>query len=178
MKPFFLAMVSVVLFPLSALAASPYAGQEVRAIKALSSEEVNSLLTGKGMGFAKAAELNGYAGPSHVLELAERLHLSAQQRAQTEELFSAMSRKAIAAGEVLVEQERRLDLLFSSKAVTVQNLSSSLSRLGELQAGVRAAHLEAHLAQVEILTPEQNTLYTQLRGYSGTAEPAAHEHRP
>ncbi len=45
----------------SAVAASPYAGQESREIKALSPEEISSLLSGKGMGFAKAAELNGFA---------------------------------------------------------------------------------------------------------------------
>lgn len=37
-----------------------YAGQEQREIKSLSAEDVQSLLTGKGMGLAKAAELNGY----------------------------------------------------------------------------------------------------------------------
>ena len=33
------------------------------------------------MGLALAAELNGYPGPSHVLELADKLELSAEQRA-------------------------------------------------------------------------------------------------
>ena len=37
---------------LTALAASPYAGQESRDIKALSRDEVGSLLSGEGMGFA------------------------------------------------------------------------------------------------------------------------------
>jgi hypothetical protein len=56
---------------------SPYAGQEQRPIKALSDQEVAALLAGQGAGFAKAAELNGYPGPMHVLELADRLALSA-----------------------------------------------------------------------------------------------------
>ena len=46
-----------------------YAGQEAREIKALSAEELGDLLAGKGL--AKAAELDGYAGPAHVLELAD-----------------------------------------------------------------------------------------------------------
>jgi hypothetical protein len=49
---------------------SPYAGQQTRAIKALSPEDLAGLLNGEGMGMAKAAELNGYPGPVHVLELA------------------------------------------------------------------------------------------------------------
>ena len=177
MQPRLFTLLNLSLIPLSALAASPYAGQQTREIKALSSEEVSSLLSGKGMGLAKAAELNGYAGPAHVLELAEKLHLSADQRARTEALFSSMSRKAAAAGEALVQQERELDRLFSSKAITEQSLAESLSKLGELQARVRAAHLEAHLAQVQILTPEQNALYAELRGYGNAAEQGAHEHR-
>jgi hypothetical protein len=41
---------------------SPYAGQEKREIKALSAEDIEGYLTGQGMGFAKAAELNHYPG--------------------------------------------------------------------------------------------------------------------
>ena len=44
-------------------AQSPYAGQESREIKSLSPAEVDGYLAGAGMGFAKAAELNGYPGP-------------------------------------------------------------------------------------------------------------------
>ena len=36
---------------------SPYQGEQLRAIKALSEGEISSLLNGQGMGFAKAAEL-------------------------------------------------------------------------------------------------------------------------
>ena len=45
---------------------SPYAGQETREIKALSRDEINGYLSGDGMAFAKAAELNHYPGPKHV----------------------------------------------------------------------------------------------------------------
>ena len=46
----------------SAQPTSSYAGQEIRDIKALSPEDTAALLAGKGMGLAKAAELNGYPG--------------------------------------------------------------------------------------------------------------------
>ena len=44
----------------------------------------------------------------------------------------------------------------------------------------RGAHLEAHLAQVEILTPEQNARYAQLRGYEGSGAHSGHsgQHKP
>jgi hypothetical protein len=59
---------------------TPYAGQQARTIKALSDEDIAALLKGDGMGFAKAAELNGYPGPKHVLDLAEKLKLTDAQR--------------------------------------------------------------------------------------------------
>jgi Spy/CpxP family protein refolding chaperone len=160
-----------------AFAAAPYAGQESRDIKALSAKDVSALLSGQGMGLAKAAELNGFAGPAHVLELAAELRLTQEQRARTEALFAAMSAKAKSSGRALVDKERELDKLFATKAITPERLSRALSEIGALQAQLRDAHLEAHLAQVEILTPEQNARYGELRGYSATAERGRHEHQ-
>ena len=140
--------------------ASPYAGQQQRAIKALADEEVSDYLAGRGMGLARAAELNGYPGPMHVLELAEPLALSAEQRTRTQRLFESMRADAIAVGRALVDEER------------------TLARIGQRQAEVRRVHLAAHLAQVEILTPEQVRRYAELRGYDGSqpASPSGHGH--
>ena len=145
---------------------SPYAGQQSRDIKALSADEVEALLAGKGMGYARAAELNGFPGPAHVLELAGDLRLTDEQRRSTESLFASMQAKARSAGTALVDEERRLDRLFASKQAEPDSLAAVLARIGELQAQVRGAHLEAHLAQARILTPEQNERYVALRGYS------------
>ena len=59
-----------------ALAQQPYAGLETRAIKTLSERQIADLNAGRGMGLALAAELNGYPGPMHAIELADRLNLS------------------------------------------------------------------------------------------------------
>ena len=50
----------------------PYAGMQARAIKALSAEQIADLKAGRGLSLALAAELNGYPGPRHVLELVEQ----------------------------------------------------------------------------------------------------------
>ena len=42
-------------------------------VNALSPDEVQQYLAGAGMGYAKAAELNHFPGPMHVLELADKL---------------------------------------------------------------------------------------------------------
>jgi len=158
----------------AATGSSPYTGQESRDIKALASEDVESLLAGKGMGYAKAAELNGYPGPAHVLELSSQLALSDEQRARTQALFAAMQSKAVSLGGALVDEERNLDRLFAARAITPEKLSASLAAIGSLQAKVRGVHLEAHLAQLAILTPEQVERYSRLRGYGATHDFSSH----
>ena len=70
------------------------------AVSALTPEEIAGLKQGLGMGFALAAELNGWPGPAHVLELDAELRLSADQKARVKAIFDAMKKKAIAAGSV------------------------------------------------------------------------------
>lgn len=153
---------------------SPYAGQETRGIKALSDQEVSDYLSGKGMGLAKVAELNGYPGPAHVLALASELNLNTEQRKQTEALYKGMQEKAIAMGRMLVDEEMRLDQLFASKMITAASLEQALKKIGELQAQVRLIHLEAHLAQAGLLSPKQTAEYSRLRGYSESEHHKAH----
>jgi hypothetical protein len=69
---------------------SPYAGMENRGPKALSEQQIEDLRGGRGMGMALAAELNGYPGPVHVIELARALDLSEAQRGRTQALFEVM----------------------------------------------------------------------------------------
>ena len=83
----------------------PYAGLEQRTVKALSEQQIADLRAGRGMGLALPAELNGYPGPSHVLENADALGLSAEQREHTKGLFEAMKAEAVPVGERLIEQE-------------------------------------------------------------------------
>lgn len=152
---------------LAALAAQPssYAGQETRDIKALSAQEIDGLLAGKGMGFAKAAELNGYPGPAHVLELADGLALSPEQRTRTQDIFRRMEASAQTLGVQLVQAERNLDLLFRSKQVDPASLRAAVQGVADLQAQVRLAHLQAHLEQEAVLTTQQSATYSRLRGY-------------
>jgi hypothetical protein len=85
--------------------AQPYTGQQTRSIKALSDDEVKQYLSGAGMGYARAAELNRFPGPMHVLELADKLGLTAAQRAQTEALMKMHKDEARELGRKVVEAE-------------------------------------------------------------------------
>lgn len=146
-------------------AASPYAADTGRAIKALSDADVAGLLEGRGMGFALAAELNGYPGPMHVLELADSLALSPEQRARTEAVMAAMREEARALGAQLVEMERHLDALFAEGRATPEAVDRMTAHIAEVRGRLRAAHLKAHVAMHDVLTPEQVAAYDRLRGY-------------
>ena len=72
-------------------------------VKALSEQQTADLRAGRGMGLALAAELNGYPGPLHVLELADQLDLTADQRSKVQQLFDAMKAEAMPLGSRLIE---------------------------------------------------------------------------
>jgi Spy/CpxP family protein refolding chaperone len=146
----------------------PYAGLDARPIKALSEQQIGDLKAGRGMGLALAAELNGYPGPMHVLELADRLGLTAEQRTRVQMLFGNMRAEAVPLGEKLVAQEAELDRQFSEKLITPASLSSATAEIGQTQGALRHAHLKYHLATLDILTPEQAQRYAMLRGYHGS----------
>ena len=148
---------------------SPYAGHQQRAIKSLSESEVSALLAGQGAGMAKAAELNGYPGPLHTLELEEPLGLSAEQVSATRALMTAHKARAAELGATLVEAERRLDAVFSGQQADAAAVDEATARIGILQSRLRAEHLKTHLAQTALLRPEQIRHYAVLRGYSGDA---------
>lgn len=145
--------------------ATPYAGFEVREIKAIAPQEIADLRAGRGMGLALAAELNSYPGPMHALEHADALRLTAAQRTQLEALMAGMRRDAVAAGERLIEAERALDRLFAERRATPEVVTQATSRIGTEAAAVRAVHLVTHISTRALLTEEQVVRYDQLRGY-------------
>ena len=144
---------------------SPYAGEESRSIKALSQQQISDLLNGNGLGYAKVAELNGFPGPAHVLELSAELKLSEAQVAKAEELFTAMKAEAQELGADLVEAERQLELVFVTDNVSESKVIAFTEKIGVIEGKLRAAHINAHLAQKRVLTRHQIYKYNQLRGY-------------
>ena len=143
----------------------PYSGLEARPIKALSEQQVADLKAGRGMGLALAAELNGYPGPMHVLELADRLGLTPEQRSRTASLFAAMREEAIGLGEEVIRREAELNRLFVERTVDLTGLHAAVSEIGLKQAGLRLIHLKYHLAMMDVLSPAQVAEYRVLRGY-------------
>ncbi len=146
-----------------AQSAQPYSGMENRPIKALSDQQVSDLKAGRGMGLALAAELNGYPGPSHLVELSDQLGLTPDQLSKLKGMFDAMKADTIPIGERLVALEAELDQLFA------ENLISE-------QAHLRDAHLRYHLQARAILHLSQIRRYAELRGYGADLQEPAHHH--
>lgn len=165
-------VISLIIFSISitsqAGTESPYSGQQLREIKSLSPSDIDGYLKGKGMGFAKAAELNHYPGPRHVLDLADELKLDDEQLKQTQALFKTMQTRAIELGKQLISQEKELDQLFARNKIDKDSLNSLLQKIGSTQAKLRFVHLSTHLDQKRILNKHQIMMYDQIRGYGKT----------
>lgn len=150
---------------------SPYAGQQERQIKSLSQDDIDQIKAGKGWGLAKMAELNGYPGPSHVLELANELDLSSDKKVEVEKLFTEMQSTAIEKGEAFLKAEQALEDAFQSGEIDHQKLEKLIRESALKRGELRMVHLEAHLKMMEILSVEQIEKYNELRGYSTMEDP-------
>lgn len=155
--------------PVAAQAPIGYAGEQTREIKSLAAQEQADLLAGRGMGLARAGELNHYPGPAHVLELRDKLSFSPEQIAIVEASFRRMLDAARPLGAELVERERLLDAAFREGTVTPARLREDTEAIGALQGRLRAVHLAAHIHMRSALTPGQVATYDALRGYTDTA---------
>jgi hypothetical protein len=139
----------------SVFAQTPYAGMQMRSIKALSEQQVSDLNASRGMGLALAAELNGYPGPAHVLELADKLELSADQRDRIKTLFDSMKAEALPLGSKLIEQEAALDKQFATRTVTPESLKAATAAVAVTQGELRETHLKYHLSTADVLSADQ-----------------------
>jgi hypothetical protein len=147
-------------------AMSPYAMQPPSPIAGLSAQELDDLLQGRGMGLARAAELSGYPGPRHVLDLAGELGLQDAQRDAAQAIFERMQAAAKELGARIVEAERALAQSFSERNASAESTSAQVAAIAELQGELRAVHLSAHIELTARLDHHQIAKYNQLRGYA------------
>jgi len=145
---------------------SHYAGQENRIIKSLSLNDIKQLNTGKGWGLAKAAELNGMPGPSHLLQMKQQIKLSDEQTASIQALYSLMKKNAVVSGKKLIALEQELNTIFANKTVTEASLDIVLTKIAKARKELRYVHMVTHLRTPAILSNEQIAQYNVLRGYS------------
>ena len=144
---------------------SPYAHAQSAEVPSLSPEEVRELRNGDGMGLARAAELNHFPGPKHLLDLAPKLGLDDARIERIREIHDRMKVRAIAKGEAILEAERHLAGLFASGQPSEAALTRITEHLGLMRGELQAIHLLAHIEATRELTAEQVEDYDRLRGY-------------
>ncbi|WP_416896743.1 MAG: Spy/CpxP family protein refolding chaperone [Minwuia sp.] len=147
----------------------PYAGQHARDISSLSAADIAALEAGHGWGLAKPAELNGYPGPAHLLELHEELELDDGQMAAIQSIHDRMRQKARELGAELLAAEADVDRLFRERKADAGSLRAALNRAAQAKLALRETHLAAHLEVTPLLTEHQRQTYGMLRGYGGSA---------
>ena len=135
--------------------------------RSLTPEEIRGLQEGEGMGLARAAEFNGYPGPSRILEAARagQIEIYADQRQAIERILAAATSKAQALGLQILAQEAALEAGLRAGRMADADLSRQVEEIGQARAELRLTHLRAHLLATSLLRPEQIEEYYQFRGY-------------
>ncbi len=134
-------------------------------VASLTDEEVRSLRHGEGMGLARAAELNHFPGPRHLLELASELGLSDEQIARIRAIHDRMKSEAVAKGDAIIMAEGHLADLFASGEPTARETARVTGHLGAMRGQLQAIHLLAHIEAARELSAGQIREYDRLRGY-------------
>jgi hypothetical protein len=158
---------------------SPYQPQAQFGLRGLNENEIAELRAGAGMGLARAAELNSYPGPRHVLDAvaAGRFPASPDQIQRVQLIFAGMKGDAQRLGAEILKEEARLEAAFRTRTITDHDLRVQVTRIAALQGELRAAHLRAHLATSAILSAAQLAHYNELRGYTtGSADHPGQPH--
>jgi Spy/CpxP family protein refolding chaperone len=122
------------------------------------------LENGEGLGMGLFAELNGYPGPLHVLELRDSLELTDTQLKQTQAIFDEMKHEAVLLGRAVIAAEESLYAVFRRGNVQEDEIQLKAEEIGQVRSQLRTIHLRAHLQTREILSDEQRTKYMRLRG--------------
>lgn len=118
---------------------------------------------GRGFGMAFAADQNGYPGPMHVLELKDRLKLTADQEAKAQALMHAMFIESKPTSARLLEVEAKLRRLFAERTADDGAVRAAVAEVERARGEVRLVHLLAHLKTRQLLTEDQRRIYHEAR---------------
>lgn len=113
------------------------------------------------------AEINGYPGPKHALEMKDELGLTKEQIKKTESLINDINVSATVKGQDVIEAEEDLNRSFATEKITERTLRTKLEKIGKLRAELKFMHLQAHLKMKQILSPNQIARYKELRAHEG-----------
>ena len=147
-------------------------GQHHRAVDACLKESDEVIREGRGFGMAFAADQHGYPGPMHVLELRDRLKLTADQETAMQSLLRQMFAESRPKGARLLAAEARLRDLFADGRADADGIRAAVAEVERARAEVRLVHLLTHLRTRDHLSAEQRRLYHEARWSTASAPPA------
>jgi len=134
-----------------------------QAAQACQSEFESVIADGRGFGLAFAADQNGYPGPMHVLELQDRLGLTADQETNMRALMHAMFAESKPKGARLLAAEAQLRRLFADVTATDASVRTAVADVERARREVRLVHLLTHLKTRDLLTDAQRRIYQEAR---------------
>jgi Spy/CpxP family protein refolding chaperone len=146
---------------------SPYTDRVNLPVKALSEDAMKAYRDGTGMGLAIPAELNGYPGPRHLLDMAGHLELTDAQKASLQAIFDPMHADAVRLGGEIIDLERKLDEAFARGTASDDEVRTLTREIASRQGQLRFVHLKAHIATKKVLNADQIAMYEKMRGYMG-----------
>lgn len=127
----------------------------------------DGLIKAEGMGQAKYAEMNGYPGPKHVLDLGDKLKLSETQRKSVQKFYDEMSMRAKELGKQIIQIEQELNDAYANGLISEKAAQNDCEEIGRLRGKLRAVHLAAHMKTKVVLNEMQIALYRKLRSEGG-----------
>jgi Spy/CpxP family protein refolding chaperone len=122
-----------------------------------------TIASGRGAGLAFVADQNGYPGPLHVLELKDRLKLTAEQEAKVQTMLTAMFAESKPKSARMLDAEAKLRHLFASGHADETAVRAAVADVEKARTEVRLIHLMFHLRTRGLLTDEQRRLYHEVR---------------
>ena len=127
----------------------------------------DGLLKAEGMGQGKYAEMNGYPGPKHVLDLGDKLKLTATQRKSVQKFYDEMNTRAKELGKQIIQIEQELNDAYANGLISEKAVQNDCEEIGRLRGKLRAIHLAAHMKTKVVLNETQIALYRKLRSEGG-----------
>ena len=159
------AVVSTPAWTQSVHKTSPHAHARSAEVSGLTADDVRALQNGEGMGLARAADLNHFPGPKHLLDLGAELNLNPGQIKRIRAIHGRMKAQAIAKGEDILEAEAHLAGLFASGRPSAAQVKRITEQIGIMRGQLRAIHLIAHIDSTRELTAAQIEGYDRLRAH-------------
>jgi Spy/CpxP family protein refolding chaperone len=122
---------------------------------------------GEGGGMGMLAEMYGYPGPKHLLDIHDSLRMGPGQVQRIANLYDEMRAAAAGKGQMIIVKEEELEDLFGSGRADEPTVRKLASEIGRMRGDLRAVHLTAHLKAWGLLTEEQRTRYKAIREAAG-----------